>query len=154
MSELINQCLVETYKHVLSVRKNMDIFIHDLLKRSEHHDDSKFVEPELSGFAAVTDKLKTLEYGSEAYKEQLKELKPILDHHYSRNRHHSEHFKDGISDMTLVDVVELLCDWKSASERNASGNIRKSIDLNAEKYGISPQLKRILENTVREYFTE
>lgn len=154
MSEMINQCLVETYKHVLSVRKNMDIFIHDLLKRSEHHDDSKFVEPELSGFAAVTDKLKTLEYGSEAYKEQLKELKPILDHHYSRNRHHPQWHLNGIDDMNLVDLIELVSDWRSAADRNKSGNLRKSIGINAEKYDITPQLKRILENTVRDYFSE
>lgn len=154
MSDIINKCLVETYKHTQLVRRYMNVFIHDILKRSEHHDDTKFSEPELTPFAEATENLGKIEYGSVEYKEQLRLLKPTLDHHYSKNRHHTEHFKNGVSDMTLVDVLEMLCDWKSATERNANGNIRKSIDINAEKYGISPQLKQILENTVREYFTE
>ena len=32
--------------------------------------------------------LKTLEYGSEEYKDSLKNLKVALDHHYENNSHH------------------------------------------------------------------
>lgn len=56
--------------------------------------------------------------------------------------------------MNLVDILEMLADWRAATERNQNGNIRKSIEINAEKYGISPQLRRILENTVRDYFPD
>ncbi len=56
--------------------------------------------------------------------------------------------------MTLVDLIEMLADWRAATKRNKNGNIRKSIDINAEKYGISPQLKKIFENTVREMFKD
>lgn len=46
-----------------------------------------------------------------------------------------------------MDLVEMICDWKAASERHNDGNIRKSIEHNAERFGMSPQLTRIFENT-------
>jgi hypothetical protein len=49
--------------------------------------------------------------------------------------------------MNLIDLVEMLCDWKAASERHNDGNIRKSIEINASRFTISPQLVKILENT-------
>lgn len=57
-----------------------------------------------------------------------------------------------ISDMNLIDVLEMLCDWRAAGERNKNGNIKKSIEVNAERYGLSPQLRKILENTARDLF--
>lgn len=52
-----------------------------------------------------------------------------------------------MNDMNLLDVVEMLCDWKAASERHNDGNIRKSITINANRFNMSPQLVKILENT-------
>jgi hypothetical protein len=53
-----------------------------------------------------------------------------------------------VNDMNLLDVVEMLCDWKAASMRHNDGNIHKSIELNADRFRLSPQLVKILENTV------
>ncbi len=151
---IINKCLVETYKHVKRVGHYINLFVKELEDRAEHHDDSKFEEPELTGFALNTDKLAKVEYGSQAYKDMLVELKPVIEHHYSKNRHHTEFWPDGINDMNLVDVLEMLADWRAATERNKAGNIRKSIEINSEKYKISPQLRRIIENTVRDFFKD
>jgi len=152
--ESINHCLSETHKHVRLVGKHLNKFIRDLLDRAENHDNTKFEEPELSIFAENTDKLAKTEYGGAEYKELLKEVRPAIEHHYSKNRHHPEFHKNGIDDMNLVDIQEMLCDWKAAGERNKNGNIRHSIEVNADRYRISPQLKRILENTVRDYFKD
>ncbi len=153
-SEVINKCLVETYKHIKRVGHFLTKFSKDLLTRAENHDNSKLEEPELTGFALQTERLSKVEYGSKEYKEMLLELKPTIEHHYSRNRHHTEFWPNGVNDMNLVDILEMLADWRAATERNQNGNIRKSIEINAEKYGISPQLRRILENTVRDYFPD
>lgn len=59
-----------------------------------------------------------------------------------------------INDMNLLDIVEMLCDWKAASERHNDGNIRKSIEINANRFGLSPQLVKILENTADLLFGE
>ena len=53
--------------------------------------------------------------------------------------------------MTLVDLVEMLCDWAAATERHADGDIIKSLEINGERFGMTEQLATILENTVREY---
>ena len=65
---------------------------------------------------------------------------------------YNPHFPNGIRDMTLLDLVEMLCDWKAASERHQDGNIRKSIEHNAGRFDIPPVLAGILENTVKEVF--
>jgi hypothetical protein len=154
MNDTINYCLAETHKHVRKVQHNLNLFISDLIRRGENHDNSKFEEPELSIFAGNTHKLGQTKYGSDEYKQLLVEVKPAIDHHYSKNRHHPEHWPNGIEDMTLVDLIEMLSDWKAATERNKDGNIRKSIEINSSKYNMSPQLRTIFENTVREYFKE
>lgn len=148
----INKCLTETYKHVGKVREKLDIFLREIIERGEKHDVSKFEEPELSIFAENTHKLSITEYGSPEYKKLLEEVNPAIQNHYSKNRHHPEHWPEGINDMDLVDLVELISDWAAATERNKNGNIRKSIEINAERYKISPQLRKVLENTVDRYF--
>jgi hypothetical protein len=51
--------------------------------------------------------------------------------------------------MNLFDVIEMFFDWKAAGERNQKGNIYRSIDINAERHGISKQLRQILINTAK-----
>ncbi len=152
MNDKINNCLAHTHKHVRKVQSFLNQFIQDLIKRGENHDDSKFEEPELTIFAEHTEKLGQVQYGSEEYKKCLELTKAAREHHYANNDHHPEFHKNGIDDMDLIQICELICDWRAASERNKNGNIRKSIEINAEKYNISPQLRRILENTVKKYF--
>lgn len=55
-----------------------------------------------------------------------------------------------VDGMTLLDLVEMFCDWKAATERHADGSIVKSIQHNKGRFNISPQLVSILENTRRE----
>ena len=102
-------------------------------------------------FAEYTDQLKNLEYNSEEYKASLAALKPALDHHYATYRHHPEHFADGVNDMNLIDLCEMIADWKAASERQNNGNLIKSIEINAKRFGIDAQLKQILLNTAKLY---
>jgi hypothetical protein len=149
---LINLCLAETHKHVRKVQEKLFLLIGELQNRSLNHDNSKFEEPELSIFAANTEKLAKTQYGTPEYKELLAQVKPAIDHHYSKNRHHPEFHRNGVEDMDLVDVVEMLSDWIAATERVKDGNIRKSIEINAVRYNLSPQLVRILTNTVDRYF--
>jgi hypothetical protein len=144
-------CLADTYKHIKRVGFFLNRMIRDLINRGEIHDDSKLEDPELEGFANASS-LSDVEYGTPAYKEMLAStgLAETISHHYAKNRHHTEHWANGINDMNLLDVLEMICDWRAATERNRNGNIKTSIELNAEKYGISPQLRKIMENTARD----
>ena len=55
----------------------------------------------------------------------------------------------GVNGMDLLDVVEMLCDWKAAGMRHADGDILKSLKINRERFNIEPQLYEILVNTVK-----
>lgn len=56
--------------------------------------------------------------------------------------------KDGIRGMSLLDVLEMLCDWKAATLRHNDGDIRRSIEINQGRFGYSDELKQILLNTL------
>jgi hypothetical protein len=56
----------------------------------------------------------------------------------------------GIDGMSLLDLIEMLCDWKAAGERHADGSMSRSLQINKERFQVSPQLQSILENTARE----
>ncbi len=137
-----------TREHILEVTKRLLAVARHLGRRAIRHDESKLASPELEIFAVYTEKLRDSKYGSEEYKGFLTEMKPALDNHYSKNRHHPEHHPNGIEDMTLIDLIEMLCDWKAASMRHTTGDILYSITINEERFDISPQLSRILRNTV------
>lgn len=142
----------DTVRHIGAVRKYIARLVHDLSNREITHDASKLKDPELYTFNIVTPKLKELTYGSDEYKAQLKEMDVALKHHYENNPHHPEHYENGISGMSLVDLCEMIADWKAASERHDNGDIYKSIEINQKRFGYSDELKSILKNTVDRYF--
>ena len=145
-------CNYDTMLHIQRVRNLLNDVIFNLLNRGLKHDQTKLDSPEVELFTEFTPKLAYLTYGSPEYDACKKELKTALDHHYANNRHHPEHHKNGVNDMTLLDLIEMLVDWKAASERHNDGNIRKSVEINGERFGMSPQLIKIFENTVKELF--
>jgi hypothetical protein len=141
-----------TRKHIRDVRKNIKILLKEISLRAKEHDKSKLESPEKEIFAEANPKLAKVKYGSPDYEEMLKTIKPALEHHYSQNRHHPEHWPQGINDMDIVDLLEMLVDWAAASKRNLNGNIHRSIEANTQRFNISEQLKQILTNTVERYF--
>jgi hypothetical protein len=140
-----------TKAHICTVERLLNTVADCLRLRGMDHDASKLVKPEKPIFDEYTPKLKDTTYGSLAYKEYLLCMQLALDHHYAHNRHHPEHFKNGISGMNLLDLVEMFCDWYAASQRHADGNIITSIRLNAERFGYSNegQLAQIFYNTAK-----
>ena len=137
-----------TMEHIELVRNLLNKIVVKILDRSNKHDKSKLEPPEVSEFAKYTDKLSTMSYGSKEYEECKEKLGLALQHHYAHNRHHPEHFKNGIDDMNIIDLIEMFCDWKASSARVMDGNIRKSIEINGERFQMSKQLIQILENSV------
>ena len=139
----------DTMEHISKVRVYISKINDELTDRALKHDHDKIDNPiEKALFDEYTPKLKNCTYGSEEYKNFLAGLKEGLDIHYANNRHHPEHFENGIKEMTLMDLIEMICDWKAASERHADGDIYKSIEINQKRFGYSDELKQILKNTI------
>lgn len=140
----------ETLKHIKQVTDLMYSMIYVIAKRLTSHDASKLQEPEKSMYDTFTPLLRLTTYGSEEYKATLTEMGPALDHHYQVNSHHPEHYQNGINGMSLIDLVEMLADWKASTMRHADGDILKSLEINKARFGMSDQLFEILKNTVIE----
>ena len=145
---------LETIKHIHVVREYLYLMIAELDKRARDHDASKLESPEAEIFGQYGDELGKTKYGSPEYDALLEKVKPATDNHYAKNRHHPQHWPNGIDDMTLTDLCEMLADWKAATARNKDGNIRKSIAINAKRFKMSRQMAKIFQNTVREMFQE
>lgn len=145
----VAECQVETQKHIEAVRKYIRFMIDKLDMRGVKHDATKLESPEVEVFAEYTPKLNNTTFCSDEYFANLAGMKPALDHHYASNRHHPEHFVNGINDMTLIDILEMFCDWKASTLRHNDGNLLKSIETNAERFKMEDQLKQILINTAR-----
>ena len=82
-----------------------------LLQRSNIHDNSKLVGPEL-------ELLSTLYGNQESFINPNIQLsaqqREIIEKHWENNRHHPEHFEN-VLDMSELDIIEMVCDWYARS---------------------------------------
>jgi hypothetical protein len=140
----------DTLAHIRRVQDLIDEVIGELDDRWSTHDASKLQPPEKETFDRVTPLLKASEYGSDEYFAQLADMKVALDHHYATYRHHPEHHENGFRGMNLIDVMEMLADWKAATERMNDGNLEGSIFKNAERFGYGHDIGNLLLNTARD----
>lgn len=143
----------ETQKHIRRVQHYVSEVCTNLESRGVEHDKTKLESPEKEIVEKATPLLKTLVYGSDGYKECLKIMAPALQHHYSNNRHHPEHNCSDfptLTGMTLLDLLEMLCDWKAATERSKDGSIMRSLTFNVSRFAISEEMKQVLYNTIVE----
>jgi hypothetical protein len=142
---------IDTTLHINRVHSLLGQCAIILLERGARHDASKLEEPEKAIFDTVGNRLAVITYAGEEYKHSLADLKTALDHHYTHNPHHPEHYPNGVDGMSLFDLTEMLMDWKAAGERHQGGmNIVRSIEISSERFAMGEQLKKILMNTVRE----
>ncbi|ACU73936.1 hypothetical protein Caci_5076 [Catenulispora acidiphila DSM 44928] len=153
----------DTLRHSLRVAELMGQPVKELMDRSVHHDLSKTREPERATYDQYVPRLRAAVYGSEEHAELVEAMGEGLRHHHAHNRHHPEHFPRGVHDMTLVDLIEMLADWKAATERtehadqsgegdqDERGDLAHTLELNCERFGIAPQLMEILANTARHH---
>lgn len=139
--------------HIRQVGTNLKEVCNDLFDRAIRHDESKWSQHEFPYIAEHGHKMKDVKFGTPGYTEQKNMLGPMIQHHNSLNRHHPEHFGatsdkyTGVNNMCLMDVIEMLADWRAAASRNKDGSLQNSINVCCEKYKISDQLKLILINT-------
>lgn len=138
----------DTIEHIRRVRTLLLRVGRELMRRAEDHDNTKLEDPEKPLFDEYSPKLADTEYGSEEYYEYVEGLQEALDHHYEEYRHHPEHFEDGIEAMHLLDLLEMIVDWKAATERHDDDHgLLESIEENAERFGYGEELQKIFENT-------
>jgi hypothetical protein len=147
MTDVAYDSRPSTREHIKQVQSFISQCLADLSHRAARHDQSKLREPEVSVFDQYTPLLRGSTYGSDEYKSFLVGMGEGLQHHYAVNDHHPEHFENGIADMNLLQVLEMLCDWKAATMRHDDGDLGRSIEQNAERFGYGEEFARLLRNT-------
>lgn len=140
---------IDTADHIDKVQGRIAEVIGLLRARAANHDASKRAEPERTGYAALQVNLRDIRYGTPEYRQALDAARPVIEHHYAANDHHPEHYPNGIAGMSLLSLLEMLCDWKAAGERTKDGSMRQSLDVKRSSIGLA-DLYNILENTARE----
>lgn len=149
--------LLRTYLlHCRYVRRGLSRIERELHERAERHDDSKLMADEFAGFTRINKAARLHPYGSAEYRSGLKQEKPTIDLHYSRNRHHPEYAKlqgeaaesrrglpddatyweaRGAAEMTFIDLIEMVCDWRGAYLGYGSqGTWAENIERQRERY--------------------
>ena len=141
--------LCDTILHVSEVQEHLEEIISELKKRGYAHDRTKFQALEFDSFVSTRDKFKRANYGSKEYKECVDLVRPAVDSHHQKNRHHTGFHKNGINDMTLIDIIEMICDWRAAARRSPDKAFADTLDYAYKKYGVNEQLRKIMENTFK-----
>lgn len=117
--------------------------------RAMTHDNSKTTDEEYKYYKMVNNVNRNDFKTYEAYMDYIKPtLNKGLKHHYENNRHHPEHFDNGVDDMNIVDIIEMMVDWKASIEQNGK-NLYEEVEYNFKKYNISEQLQKIILNTYK-----
>lgn len=143
----------DTIDHIKQVNSIGELFCNMLKKRLSEHDLSKLNNvKERNAFEQILNNSKATEYGTDAYKVLSQQLKPAIDLHYQNNSHHPEHFINGISDMNLLDLVEMFIDWAAATNRHPNDDIHKSIEINKKRFDIPEELCSIFHNTANDLY--
>lgn len=141
-------CTEDVIEHKRKVEYWLRGFWEALKSRAKYHDDSKLNDPtEKALFDKWTPALRVQAFGTDDYKISLEGMGEGVKLHYKSNRHHPEHYENGVNDMTLIDVVEMLADWMAAAQaRNTHVDLKHA----AERFGLSDQLVQIFANQLRE----
>jgi hypothetical protein len=134
-------------EHIQWLMEGMGFVINALILRMLTHDRTKIQPPELEVYAAVVPAFKELTFGTPEHEANGKRLGPAWQHHTQHNRHHPQHFEGGIDDMTLIDLIEMVCDWRAAALRQGKFDVNQSLDVLRDEHRIGNQLAHILENT-------
>jgi hypothetical protein len=140
-----------TLEHIRRVNQLVIGCSKEMLDRAVNHDATKIVETELSGFNHLDPEFRKLPYGSPEYFQIVNksEAKKAIAHHHKHNSHHPEYYEDGIIDMNMFDIIEMLCDWKAASERNTSDDnkFEQHLQYNYKRYKVPIDIQIIINNT-------
>lgn len=143
----MSKFLHDLEKHKNLVETKLNELSDELRYRGIVHDNSKYSDDEKVWFEKA-EKYDRAHF--DKYEDWLNTTKPIiapaLNHHYANNRHHPEHHKNGINDMNLIDLIEMVVDWQASADCRGT---KLDTDYSFKRFNISSQLQDIISNTLR-----
>ena len=143
------KALVTIQRHITIVQKYLTRLSNRLAERAIEHDLSKLSKDELAGFVEVNQIARLHPYGSPEHKASLSGNKTI-DLHFSRNSHHPEYWPNGIDDMSLLDLIELVVDWKAASLTYGQTSLQDSLAIQQKRFNLDDKMMWLISLIVEE----
>lgn len=141
-----NKYVEALVNHKGKVSSNMLTIANKLIERAIEHDNSKLSKEEYESFT----KFDNTSYKSyKEYEKGLEELDDAFQHHYDNNSHHPEHHFNGVDDMSVLDLIEMVCDWKAVAEYYGVP-LEQQMELNIERYGVSVEREKLLKSIMKE----
>lgn len=126
----ISEYQLETLAHQKSIAEKLNALAKSLIDRGEHHDEAKFTPEELPLLAS----------------EDPRSVDIAMQHHYRLTRHHPQHFKNGMRDMCLIDLVETFVDWEMDAEEEGK-DFSEILAEKQKEFGFSDDIRDIMQNT-------
>ena len=143
------KALVTIQRHITIVQKYLTRLSNRLAERALEHDLSKLSKDEFAGFVEINQIARLHPYGSPEYKASLAGNKTI-DLHFSRNSHHPEYHPNGIDDMGLFDLIEMVIDWGAASLTYGQTNLQDSLVIQQKRFNLDDKMMWLINLIIEE----
>lgn len=140
--------LTDTLVHMKEVAALLSQAEADLRQRGVVHDLTKLQEPEFTAFVSNTPHFKQANYGTPEYAACVERIRPAIEHHHQNNRHHTAFHPNGVADMNLMDIIEMVADWRAAARRSPDLSFKEALPRAFKKYGIDETLQKLILNTI------
>lgn len=127
--------IVTIFAHKLQVASYLSRFADEVKNRALEHDASKLSNDEFSGFVQINRIAREHKYGSSEYMKSIKETNAV-ELHYRGNLHHPEHYQNGIENMTLFDIIEMVADWRAACETYGQSYLKDSLAIHTKRFDL------------------
>jgi hypothetical protein len=140
--------------HKEKVGKNLLKIQTEIGRRMYSHDNDKIANDTIfEVYEQYNSKLRNEKYDSPEFLKYAKIMRPAVQLHTSKNRHHFYDKSNQIKneEVDLIDLIEVLCDWIGATERNPNIDFKEALEYNFEKYNIPKEWRIIMLNTYINY---
>ena len=149
--------MTDEMKALLTIIRHREIvadFLHNFADyfraRAREHDQSKLMPGEFDGFVRINQTAREHPYGSDEYKESLASEKGpegCITLHNLRNPHHPEHHRSP-KDMGLLDLIEMVIDWRAASLTYGQTSFREGLEIQRERFDFDDWQWKVIEQMV------
>lgn len=144
------RALATIARHRDLVRANVQRLTQELERRAIVHDASKLSVDEVEGFVRINAAARAHPYGSPEYVASMDSEKGpggCITLHYARNSHHPEHH-DCAAKMGFLDIIEMVLDWKAASDGYGKMTLRGSLPVHRGRFMFTTAQWWLIEQVV------
>ena len=143
------QTISTILRHIGLVSSYLRRLAYALEERADIHDLSKFSGEEFAGFVEINRIARTCAFGSPEYKRSIQGNNTV-SLHYSHSSHHPEHYENGITDMSLIDLIEMVTDWKAASITYGQTSLQESLEIQVKRFNLGAKDLHLIELVLNE----